>query len=608
MREIEDWSRDVEGLLRESSDGQPALALLTGDFADVEPSASNCKVLTAPVRAVRSVCERLKIPCKSLGPEGISIGAALFASRRARGWATFLDELPSVEIVVQTPAGAAWKTLVESKHYDAGAPLVVSLDQFWLNAGEKHVELPVYVDEFGPDTPNVLRTRVDFNQATSRRTSAEVVVEVEAATGLPVVRAAIRGDVDEIAEVDWANDHERAFTGLRKAEYLAQLPRTFPPIEERIDGLWWVHGGKYKTVKLPLPDGREYTGETLGARLVALEPGPEKRFAAALKAFSRLAAKREWHAGLKKWIAATDAEGRNAQSETLDATVGILFKSVFRKWSQGSLSNTAGRALAALCWRDPKWTDHLVQQCIHVDELKELHYVIAGLGSCVHREEDMARAVHALARRLHEKVNVAKAARKQPVGIHTLRAMGNLFAHRPDALKQVKNEVATQLADDITAFIELTLELGKFMQKFQAALRALVFLTRRRSYQDGFLPVDSDAFRRAVSCCAKVYIAARLSAEGAMWGASQSKIVEGYKADLKALRLPGRKDGVGAHEATCRVIDAVDMSRVRMDGTKFPVNPEKLLQLLVQVVEYIEGRGTGILVMEDDAGDDDDDE
>ena len=606
LREIDTWVVNVESLIATAPGGPPALVLLTGDYAQLQVSDSSSQVLTAPLRRLRKLCDRMKVACEVLGPDGLSSGAAIFASRRARGWATFLDELPSVEIVVQTPAGPAWKKLLEAKHYDAGAPVVVTLDHFSLNAGEKHVELPVYVDEFGPDTPHVLRTRVDFRQATSKQTSAEVVVEVEAATGLPVVRAAIHGEVDETAEVDWANDHEKAFTGLRKAEYLDRLPRTFPPIQERFSALWWVQGGKYKTVKLPMSDGREYTGEALGERLVTLFPGVEPRFAAALKGFNRLAAKKEWNPAIGKWIAPTDLEGRNSNSKTLDAASEILFKAVFRKWNDPKLSNTAGRALASLCWRDQKWVEHLMLQCPHVEDLKELHYVIAGLGACTHREEDMARAIHAFAQRLHEKVHVAKATYKQPVGIHTLRAMGNLLAHRPDALKLVRDKVATQLAEDITEFIELTLEHGKFMQKFQAALRALVYMTRRRSYQDGFLPVDSTAFRRAVSCCAKVYIATRLAAEATRWAPNKTKLIEGYKEDLKALRLPGGKSGAGAHEATCRVIDGVDMSRIKLEDTQFPTSPEKLLALLVQVVEYIEGRGTGILVMGDEDEDDDD--
>ena len=602
-REIDTWLADVQALLSSTGHERPDIVLLTGDYARQPESQSTAKVLVTPLAAVRALCERYKIDLEVLHGSGISAGAALFASRRSRGWATFLDELPSVEIVVQTPAGAAWKTLLEAKHYDAGSPVVVKLDQFWLNAGEKHVELPVYVDEFGPDTPNVLKTRVDFNRATKQRTTAEVVVEVEAATGLPIVKAAIHGEVDETAEVDWANDHERAHTGLRKSEYLQQLPRTFPPLQERMDGLWWIQGGKYKTVTL---NGLEYTGETLGGRLETLFPGVEQNFVPALQGFARLAAKKEWHPGSKKLIAATDLDGRNGSSKTLERAAETLFKSVQKQWKKPTLSNTAGRALASLCWQDPKWIEHLMVRCSDVEDLKELSYVIAALGACTQQEDQMARAIHAFARRLHDKVNIAKATYKQPVGIHTLRAMGTLFAHRPDALKRVRDDVATQLAEDITEFIELTLELGKFMQKFQAALRALVYLTRRRAYQDGFLPVDSVAFRRSVSCCAKVYIATRLAAEGSGGLVAQDRLVAAYKADLKALRLPGHAPGMGAHEATCRVIDEVDMSRVRMDGTKFPTNPDKLLEQLVQVVQYIEGRGTGILVMGDD--DDEDEE
>jgi hypothetical protein len=603
---IHAWVGEVRSLIDSSRDGRPNIVLLTGDFAHTEGGGSVDELLVRPATMIAELARELKVPVDRLDPGAISMGAALYASRRARQWATYLDELPPVEIVVQSSGGARWQHLLKEPHYDAGAPVEIKLDHFSLNAGERQILLPVYVHEFGDDTAHVLATEVKFTQATSARTAAEVVVEVEAATGLPVVRATVGGAVNETAEVDWANDRESARTDKTKTGYLNSLPRAFPPIEERVAGDWWMSGGKYKTVTLPAPDGREYTGEALGVRLVALFTGAEIRFAPALKGFLRLAVKREWDATKLRWVAPTDESGCNHESRSLEAAADVLYKAVFHDWSKPSLANTAGRALSALCWRGKEWIAHLMDSCADVEQMKELHYVIAGLGSCVHAEADMGRAVNALAMRLHDKVYVAQATRKQPVGIHTLKAMGNLFAHRPEALKCVRDEVATQLAEDITQFIELTLEHGKFMQKFQAALRALVYLTRRRAYQDGFLPVDSVAFRRAVSCCAKVYIAVRLAAEGVAWAAAQHKLVTGYKSDLKALYVPGRAARGSAHESTCRVIDEVDMSRVRMDGTKFPNNPDKLLTLLVQVVEYIEGRGTGILVIDDDENDESD--
>lgn len=606
FRELEDWAADIRSILAPVDGKRPSFVLLTGDYAQLGASKRVAQIIAVPALAVFALCERTQLACEVLEPESISRGAALFASRRARGWATYCDQLHSVEVVAQTPAGAAWRTLLDGAFYDAGAPIVKTLDSCSLDAGATCVRLPVYVDEYGPDTPNVLMTQVDFQQATIERADAKIVVEVEAATGLPVVRATIHSGVDQSAEVDWANPGEHAFTGLRKAEFLATLPRAFPPIEERSSARWWVSGAKYKMIRLPAPDGKEYTGETLSLRLVTLFSSVEVLFAPALKGFARLAAKKEWDPAREKWIAPTDAEGLNGASATLDNARETLFKAVFRQWKQASLSNTAGRALAALCWREQKWIDHLMQECAKIGSSNETSYVIAGLGACVYREEDMARAIDALARRLRGKVRIAKNSHSQPVGIFTLRAMGNLCALRPDALKGVTNPVADQLAEDITEFIELTLEHGKFLQKFQAALRALVFLIRRRSYQDGFLSVNSSAFERAISCCAKVYIAARLADEGRAWtAAAQARCVADFKADLKALRLPGREAVKGAHEATCRVIDDVDLSRVRMAGTKFPNNPTKLLALLVQVVEYIEGRGTGLLVIDDSEGDDD---
>ncbi len=598
-----DFVGAVEKLISGSKAPIVNRAILTGDFFHSVHGTVSGQLRTAPADGIRSLLKKYSIETWIAPPGSIARGAASFASRRARGWATFLDELPSVEIVAQFSEGPAWKKLLEAKHYDAGVPVCVQLDQFWLNAGEKHIELAVYVDEHGPDEPDVLKTRVDFPRSTQKQTPAKVTVEIEAASGLPVVRADLLGDLDESAEVDWAKDYDACHTGLRKIEYLATLPRAFPPIQERESGFWWTAGGKFKTAKVA---GVEYTGEELGERLVKLFPGSELKFAPVLAGYQRLAAKREWNENISKWVAPTDSEGVNTESDSIGPALETLYKCVGKTWEKPSLRNTAGRAIAALGWRDPKWIDHLMKRCDDVDVCGELDYAIAGLGGSIYCEPHMSRAIAAMASRLHDKVYIAKAKAKQPVGIHTLRALGVLFSTRPDALKYVRAPVANQLAEDITLFIEQTLEHGKFMQKFQAALNALVFLTRRRAYQDGFLPVGSPAFNRAVQCCAKVYVAARLSQCGPLIAPLRAKLIIGFKEDLKALQVGGKPSKTQAHEETRHVIDALDLTKTHLDGQKFPNDPTKLLVLLVKVIEYIEGRGSGLLVIDDDGEDVDD--
>jgi hypothetical protein len=218
----------------------------------------------------------------------------------------------------------------------------------------------------------------------------------------------------------------------------------------------------------------------------------------------------------------------------------------------------------------------------------------------------MAQAIQALAGRLRANILEAERRYDVPRGESTLLAIGNLLSIRSDAMKQVPDRVAQQLADDVTRFIELSMATGGFKRKFQALLRTLVYLTRRRAYQPSFLSPDSDAFERAVRCCARVYISARLASEFRRWQTPASKDIAIIKAQLKASRDRGGVERQRAMEATAAIIDSVADSQVHFPRDKFPKNPTKLLQLLLQVVEYIEGRGTGILVI-DDSDDDDGD-
>jgi hypothetical protein len=221
----------------------------------------------------------------------------------------------------------------------------------------------------------------------------------------------------------------------------------------------------------------------------------------------------------------------------------------------------------------------------------------------VFEEADMARAVGALALRLHTKLSAAAQSGGQPVGNGTLTALGNLLSLRADALRGISDWRANQLAEDVSHFIARTLAGGGFKTKFQSCLRTMVYLTRRRKYQADFLSADSQAFKRIVRSCARVYIATRLETSR-----SNAAILDAVKRDLKELKRESRARNGRATDATCAIIDSVDMSDLKFANNQYPSNPAKLLELLVQVIEYIEGRGTGILVIdESDDGDGDDD-
>jgi hypothetical protein len=601
--EIAAWIDQVRPLIGAGGDDRPHLVLLTGDFAHAEDTSEVDELLSRPAKMVWALAQGAKLPVERLAPGAIAMGAALYASRRARRWATYLDELPPVEIVVQSSDGARWKHLLTEPHYDAGAPVEVRLDNFSLNPGERQLLLPVYVHEFGEDTPDVLATKVEFKHATAARTAAEVVVEVEAATGLPVVRATVGGAVNESAEVDWANDRESARTSKTKSEYLDGLPRAFPPIEERVAGDWWVKGGRFRVARVPLLGNGDWTGEQLAERLPQLYAGSTARFAECLDAFLKLAKKRELKPDRARLIAATSAEGVNPDSRCLNDAMKLLLRSVLREWSGQTISNKSGNALAALCCREKAWIDHLLGESAAIQRVNENDYRIAGLGSCVFEEADMARAVGALALRLHTKLSAAAQSGGQPVGNGTLTALGNLLSLRADALRGISDWRANQLAEDVSHFIARTLAGGGFKTKFQSCLRTMVYLTRRRKYQADFLSADSQAFKRIVRSCARVYIATRLETSR-----SNAAILDAVKRDLKELKRESRARNGRATDATCAIIDSVDMSDLKFANNQYPSNPAKLLELLVQVIEYIEGRGTGILVIdESDDGDGDDD-
>jgi hypothetical protein len=593
----DDWVNEVNRLIELASESRPSLAILTGEFWGTRWGNESLSRVTAEMRlALVKLTQRHGLRLVH-APDLVARGAAIFGSRRERGWATYLDELPTVEILVNRGGEPEWNTVLSSGYCDAGVQTTISREGYRLAAGELHIELPVYVDEFGPDTADVLRCKVDFERATTSETGATLQVEVRSASGLPVVRAIVHGDVSQVAEVDWERDQAIAHTGSRKQEYIDALPRAFPPLERREAGAWWVDGGRYRVYR---EGSRTFTGEQLGRGLVGYQRHDPEVLLAIVRALYGLARKREFNPETGVWIGSTDLAGHNPYSAGISDVADRLWSLVGQK-SRGTpakISETAGRALAWLFCRDRDWVEHVLSHTAEIEKIKETHYSIVAMGHCIHREREVSRAIGALARRLRFRIVQAQITATEPKGIATFRALGTMFALQPDCLRTIDERVANQLASDVSTFIHMLLHGGgRFMQKFQAALRTLVFLTRRRAYQSGFLSPGSEAFNRAVGCVALVYVHARLDAEcPSVVGAARIRRIDELKDDLKLLKIPGAGSAGEALSDTCKVIDDVDAAGWRPDNAKFPVNPRKLLQLLIQVTQYIEGRGTGILL------------
>ena len=522
-----------------------------------------------------------------LVPTGaISAGAALFASRRANGWATYLDELPAVEMVVQRADGPGWIYAIKPQtFYDAGKPAFERFENFGrLSAGADKLLLPALVEGYG----SVRESSIAFDRPTENVQSVDLETEMEAASGLPVVRARLPGLEGRAAELNWAASSD---TGRGKQEYLDSLPQQFPPLEIRVESKWWANGQDQTRLQV--------SGVWMTCDEACRAVASERNLAKLEEYFDLLgkrAQKREWigSGNQRRLQAASDSQGKNRWAQHLPAAeeraVQVLATSAYGS----DLWKSAARFLAYIKHGSATLERLILKQLDDLRVCGENDQLLALAGNCIQTSAGSASVLEVLSRRIMDKVEEAQADEKAPVGIFTMKSMSSLLATRADATSMLSEVTASRLSKGVTRFIELGVKYADaeqgLHQRFRAGIKSLVFLLRRRAYDSGYLGESTREFSIAIRSCCIAGLVSQMR-QGAR-GVAGAKIAFTNRLGL---------DSEHASDATRRTRSVL----ARLTEAEIPrplprVNDEAALDLLVeQVVRYIEGRGAGIIVIPD---------
>lgn len=531
------------------------------------------------------------------GPRAVAEGAALFALRQRRGWATYMDQLPQVRLVVRREGEPAWKEIFEGRHYDAGKPHHNQLGGFSVVGGERTLKLAASVEGFG----TVRETCLEFDELTSSDVDVVVDVEIQAASGLPVVTATVQqaGVGSAILHWDTATD-----TGLGESDYLHRLPKAYPPLECRVVGAWWVKHERRRRVFFA---SQYRVGEEMAELLVTGVVHRRLDLESYLAELLKLARVRVFDRESRVWTAATDLDGSNPDSPTMEALQSKLLEIVEREPD----SRLAERSARILAWLHCTVDSFVLQALARVERavtMPENSPWILALGECLRDREKLSKGVGLLAAILHRRVKEQSVG--APRGMRTLHALGSVFAMRAEATADLSDGQAEVLADDIAEFLRRTVEYGRGLnQKFRIALRAFVFLLRRRVHSPGFLPAGSPAFERVARVCAFVYIALQLKRRALLERRlGHEERICNAKSDARHLR---RSDGASVAPATIamqRIIDGLDPDEWPRGREIDAKGVDALQDLLVQVIYYLEGRGSGLLVFDHDEEEDESDD
>jgi hypothetical protein len=523
----------------------------------------------------------------------ISRGSALFLSRRARGWATYLDKLPKVELLVLAGANPEWRSLFGDEYHDAGKPKRIALPEWGrIPPGQDTVTLPVIVENFG----SVRESSLKFGEAPQEHLSVDLGVEIEVASGLPIVTATIPRLAHASVQLDWAS---AADLGKTKEQYLEALPKRYPPIEPRYDDNSWTRG--INIADRPVLVHWNFQTLTIEAACRTYLEGQLSavRRAELAKEMIKPLRIRILHtvAGQRAWFACTDLDGRNSSSQHCGPFQSALLNSYHA--AESKFRETILRILGYTRFRSPACEALASRVAEEIGGAPLNDPLFMFVSECTYDVRLQGRALASLVRRLDYETDEARERGVTPKGEAVLKAIGSLLACNPDSTKLLTDAEREALADTVTWFMALSLKAGDGLnQKFRLSMKALVFMLRAREYQANFMDPTWPAFERAIkSCCIAGLIIHMKSAEQRRVPADRR--LDGAKSALKHSLTATEQGAAGANEETLHTID-----RLTLRDFRFPLpdvgKPDELYRLILDVILYIEGRGSGIIMVDDD--------
>jgi hypothetical protein len=489
-------------------------------------------------------------------------GAAIFGWREAKRWATYSDYLPQLEICVERAGVPEWKSVVESEWIDAGTPYRNTQGGFKLakppfGQSDRIVDLAVTME----GDPHVRKTqdRVVFPlESRGEDVPLTIEIEVQAASGEPRVTAVPDGDISSVV-LDWGLAQS---TGQTKEAYLDSLPRSFPPIESVRAAPWWHRPTKYRTISV---SGRVYAPkEYIEATIMpGLRQG--RLVLDALKRVRTHAIRRSWNRDDHVWEALVSSEGK---AQLYQPVIDELQDRLFR-WL---LANVVPRDQdTKLKWRDVikvlAWTSfsHKAFEQLIVDGLSRQADWIHAVGNGIRTPSIASKAIRHLSAQLENQFGLASPTTPIRNINNPLKQLAWLLALRNGITSGMRSEDMQEVVEQAFKCACQLREQGNVNIMFRWAMRCMVLSLRHRQHDIEFLDPSSDAAKRMLHFCRKLYLAIGPEDEFA------KSIVEG---------------GIARPPRTLE-----QRPQVARDIKTF--------------IEYLNRRGTGSIIIE---GDDDDDD
>jgi hypothetical protein len=412
------------------------------------------------------------------GSDILANGAALYSARLAEGLPTYLDTLPRLRTVVQRRGVPNWEPLLErDDRYVEGGQVwhrVPDLDGFAIRKGGS--ELVVALDHGEYDTIREVTTAL--GATCEARQPVRLGVSIDPGQG--------GARIEILPEDTSLLGRRRVFVEWRRMtdtsegpdRYLERFPRAFPETEARLQSL-----DRWRAARPALE------------RYLDLSRGGLAHEGATLDVVEAL--KKKDVALMPQDATAVDSNGQAPDSNgVLARFANSAVTHLAACLDQGrSPPEKLVRAIGYTSTDDPRLLGYLARQ------IRELQtslpdYDLIAIGNCLRSPSDIARFAEVFTARLKNSIYGSN---------DWLKALAGILRYRPDATELIRSETCmdiTRLALDV---FERELAGGNAKFRFRNACLIVVYLLRRRSFDEEYLAPESDlaqhakkAFRAAI--------------------------------------------------------------------------------------------------------------
>lgn len=422
------------------------------------------------------------------------------AARVAEAWRAdrdgYLDTLPKLEMLVTRRGEPHWEDLTSQDPTDPAARYVRGGREVpWtpkgsiMKVGRGVPQLELLVHREGSRTVRESSTRLP--RPPKSTTSVTLQVFMNPGQGSP--RIEVHPEPHDAfggvrVSLDWRHARD---THKSPAEAEAKLPRTNPPINPRraSQALWegstWpgkVSFINQANVSTALENMLDHDGRPLSTLAEFLK--------LASKEFQRPAEKAP-----KPHTTAVDSDGKLAADAgryaVFEATQALIDEALTGE--HGSDTHDAALRCAGYISADSIIVHRAIMNRLELAALGGgiNDACLTAAGNCLRDPLDIARFINLAVR--------AAQLGNSTLNNNWLRTLTRPIQYREDALQHVNSSNALRLAVECVEVFEDNLRLGKPKQLFRNAALCIVYLLRRRRYDDAFVDPESDFARRVTN-------------------------------------------------------------------------------------------------------------